>query len=162
LTVSFDPRDTPARAAEEKKAALAKLGPRARSDGWHFLTGDQASIQMLTDSVGFVYRWDSAMQQFVHVAGVMVLTPEGKLSRYFYGIDFASVDLRLGLIEASHDRIGSPVDAVLLFCCRYDASTGKYDWLVGRLLSLAGLLTVLLVGALLFVLGSGPRRPQEG
>lgn len=161
LTVSFDPRDTPATAAAKKKVALAQLGPAARVDGWHFLTGDQASIQKLTDSVGFAYRWDSATQQFFHAAGIMVLTPEGKLSRYFYGIDFDSIDLRLGLVEASHDRIGSAVDAVLLFCCRYDASTGKYGWLVGRVLSLAGLLTILILVTFLVILArSEPHHPQ--
>jgi protein SCO1/2 len=161
LTVSFDPRDTPATAAKKKTVALAQLGVAARADGWHFLTGDQASIQKLTDSVGFAYRWDSATQQFLHAAGIMVLTPEGKLSRYFYGIDFDSADLRLGLVEASHDRIGSVTDAVLLFCCRYDASTGKYAWLVGRLLSLAGLLTILMLATFIVMLARGePTDPQ--
>jgi protein SCO1/2 len=161
LTVSFDPRDTPATAAEKKQVALAELGASRPAEGWHFLTGDQASIQKLTESVGFVYRWDPATQQFFHAAGIMLLTPEGRLSRYFYGIDFNSVDLRLGLVEASHDRVGSAVDAVLLFCCRYDAAAGRYDWLVGRLLTLAGLLTILILGAFLFILArSEPQHSQ--
>ncbi|HEY3886816.1 MAG TPA: SCO family protein [Vicinamibacterales bacterium] len=161
LTVSFDPADTPNVAAEKKAIALKQLGQSGAANGWHFLTGDESSIRRLTDAVGFVYRWDPATQQFFHAAGIMLLTPEGKLSRYFYGIDFTSTDLRLGLVEASHDHIGSAVDAVLLFCCRYDASTGKYDWLAGRLLSLAGLLTLVILGTFLVILArSEPGQPK--
>jgi protein SCO1/2 len=161
LTVSIDPRDAPADAAEKKRAALADLAQPDAADGWHFLTGNQQSISALADAAGFVYRWDPASQQFVHAAGIMVLTPEGTLSRYFYGIDFSAVDLRLGLVEASHERVGSMVDAVLLFCCRYDALTGKYDWVATRLLSLAGLLTVILLGSLLMILARHePNHPK--
>jgi len=164
LSVSFDPADTPHDAAEKKRAALTELGEPEAADGWHFLTGDQAAIRRLTEAAGFVYRWDPASRQYFHAAGIMLLTPQGKLSRYFYGIDFSSVDLRLGLVEASQDRIGSVVDTVLLFCCHYDALTGKYDWIVSRLLSLAGVLTILLLGTLLAVLarsepGVARRRP---
>lgn len=161
LTVSFDPGDTPAVAAEKKAIALKGLGRADAAGGWHFLTGDEAAIRQLTDAVGFVYRWDPATQQFFHAAGIMVLTPEGKLSRYFYGIDFSSADLRLGLVEASNHHIGSVVDAVLLFCCRFDAASGKYDWMVGRLLSLAGALTILIIGTFLFILArSEPNQPK--
>ena len=161
LTVSFDPGDTPAAAADQKAKALKQLGTPDAANGWHFLTGNESSIKALTDAVGFVYRWDPASKQFFHAAGIMVLTPDGKLSRYFYGIDFNSADLRLGLVEASNRRIGSVVDSVLLFCCRFDATSGKYDWMVGRLLSLAGALTILIIGALLFVLArSEPNQPK--
>jgi protein SCO1/2 len=161
LTVSFDPGDTPAVAAEKKAMALKQLGHADAANGWHFLTGDEASIKALTEAVGFEYRWDPPTQQFFHAAGIMVLTPEGRLSRYFYGIDFNSVDLRLGLVEASHNHIGSVVDAVLLFCCRFDAASGKYDWMVGRLLSLAGALTILIIGAFLVILArSEPQHPK--
>ena len=161
VTVSIDPGDTPAAAVEKKKLALARLGQPGAREGWHFLTGDESSIRTLTDAVGFVYRWDPATQQFFHAAGIMVLTPEGKLSRYFYGIDFDATDLRLGLVEASHDRIGSMADAVLLFCCRFDPSAGKYNWLVGRLLSLGGVLTLLILGTLLAILArSEPHHPR--
>jgi protein SCO1/2 len=161
LTVSFDPGDTPAVAAEKKAMALKQLGHVDAANGWHFLTGDEASIKALTEAVGFEYRWDPPTQQFFHAAGIMVLTPEGRLSRYFYGIDFNSVDLRLGLVEASHNHIGSVVDAVLLFCCRFDAASGKYDWMVGRLLSLAGALTILIIGAFLVILArSEPQHPK--
>jgi protein SCO1/2 len=163
LTVSFDPGDTPQAAAEKKQVALAELGQLNGAKNWHFLTGDQLTIRELTDAVGFVYRWDPVTRQFLHAAGIMVLTPDGTLSRYLYGIDFAPVDLRLGLVEASHDHVGSMVDAVLLFCCRYDPLTGRYDWLAGRLLSLAGLLTILILGTLLVILArSEPNQPRTG
>jgi protein SCO1/2 len=152
LTVSFDPGDTPADAAEKKKIALAKLGDPDAGAAWHFLTGDSASITSLTDAAGFVYRWDPASHQFFHAAGIMLLTPEGTLSRYLYGIQFSSVDLRLGLVEASHNRVGSVADTLLLYCSHYDALTGKYDWMATRLLSLAGVLTLVILGALLTIL----------
>ncbi|HEX5474447.1 MAG TPA: SCO family protein [Vicinamibacterales bacterium] len=161
LTVSFDPRDTPAASAVKRKMALAKLGQVHAAAGWHFLTGDQQSIRRLTDAVGFVYRWDPRTQQFYHAAGIMILTPDGRLSRYFYGIDFAPTDLRFGLVQASGDRIGTVVDAVLLFCCRYDATAGKYNWLVGRLLGIAGALTVLILGSLLFLMARGGPREHH-
>ena len=161
LTVSFDPADTPSVAAGQKAKALKELGQPGAAGAWHFLTGEPSSISALTDAVGFVYRWDPKTQQFLHAAGIMLLTPEGKLSRYFYGIEFNSTDMRLGLVEASHHHIGSVVDAVLLFCCRFDASSGKYDWMVGRVLSLAGALTILIIGAFLFILArSEPGRPK--
>jgi protein SCO1/2 len=161
LTVSFDPGDKPSDAAEKKKIALAELGQPDAGDAWHFLTGDEASIASLTDAVGFHYRWDPASQQFFHAAGIMLLTPEGTLSRYFYGIQFSSVDLRLGLVEASHNRVGSVADTVLLYCSHYDALTGKYDWVVTRLLSLAGVLTLAILGTLLTVLvRSEPSHPK--
>ena len=161
LTVSFDPADTPDVAAEKKQLALSKLGQPQAAAGWHFLTGNAASIKALTEAVGFSYRWDPASRQFFHAAGIMVLTPEGRLSRYFYGIDFDSTDLRLGLVEASHDRIGSVADAILLFCCQFDPSAGKYDWLAGRLLALAGALTIVILGTFLAILArSEPGRPK--
>ena len=161
LTVSFDPGDRPSDAAEKKKIALAELGQPDAGDAWHFLTGDDASIAALTNAVGFVYRWDPASRQFFHAAGIMLLTPEGRLSRYFYGIQFSSVDLRLGLVEASHHRVGSVADTVLLYCSHYDALTGKYDWVATRLLSLAGILTIAILGTLLTILArSEPKHPR--
>jgi len=157
LTVSFDPGDRPSDAAEKKKIALAELGQPDAGDAWHFLTGDDASIAALTNAVGFVYRWDPASRQFFHAAGIMLLTPDGTLSRYFYGIQFSSVDLRLGLVEASHHRVGSVADTVLLYCSHYDALTGKYDWVATRLLSLAGVLTIAILGTLLTILA----RPEQ-
>jgi protein SCO1/2 len=159
LTVSFDPRDTPAASVEKKQMVLADLGRPEAASGWHFLTGTEPAIRALTQAVGFSYRWDEATQQFVHAAGIMVLTPEGRVSKYFYGIEFKPLDVRLGLVQASGDHIGTLVDTVLLFCCRYDATTGKYNWLVGRLLSIGGALTILGMGTLLYKL---TRAPREG
>jgi protein SCO1/2 len=152
LTVSFDPRDTPDASVEKKRMVLAQLGRPEAASGWHFLTGAEPAIQALTQSVGFSYRWDERTQQFVHAAGIMVLTPQGRVSKYFYGIEFKPLDVRLGLVQASDNHIGSLVDTVLLFCCRYDATTGKYNWLVGRILSIGGALTLLALGTLLYKL----------
>jgi protein SCO1/2 len=152
LTVSFDPRDKPADSVEKKKMVLADLGQPTAASGWHFLTGDEPAIRALTQSVGFSYRWDEATQQFVHAAGIMVLTPDGRVSKYFYGIEFKPIDVRFGLVQASDHHIGTLVDSVLLFCCRYDATAGKYNWLVGRVLAIGGALTLLALGALLYKL----------
>jgi protein SCO1/2 len=159
LSVSFDPRDTPADSREKKQMVLADLGQPTAGSGWHFLTGDTPAIQALTQAVGFSFRWDEATQQFVHAAGIMVLTPDGHVSKYFYGIDFKPIDVRFGLVQASGNHIGTIVDSVLLFCCRYDATAGKYNWLVGRLLSIGGALTLLVLGGLLYKL---TREQREG
>jgi protein SCO1/2 len=152
LTVSFDPKDTPQLAAEKKKMQLQQLGIAGAEQGWHFLTGNQDSIRQLTSAVGFRYKWDTASHQFNHVTGIMILTPLGRVSKYFYGVEYNPTDLRLGLIQASGNHIGTVVDQVLLFCCRYNPTTGKYDVLVTRLLSLAGAFAVLLLGSFLYVM----------
>src|SRR5947207_12043157 len=124
ITVSFDPRETPELAAAKKKQYV-KTYHRAGADiGWHFLTGDENSIKQLTDTVGFRYVWDEKGQQFAHASGVIVLTPQGRVSRYFYGIDYSAKDLRLSLAEASDGKISTPVDAILLYCFHYDPATG--------------------------------------
>jgi protein SCO1 len=157
LTVSFDPHDTP-EIAKAKKAVYVGLYGRPGADaGWHFLTGDQASIKALTHAVGFRYAYDPQSGQFAHATAVMVLTPQGKLARYFYGIQYPPGGLRLSLVEASQEKIGSPVDAILLFCCAYNPATGKYGLLVSRLLMIAGGLTVLTIGALIFMLSRTPK-----
>jgi protein SCO1/2 len=152
LTVSFDPLDTPELAAAKKAVYVGLYGRKGADRGWHFLTGDEASIQQLTRAVGFRYRYDVQAKQYVHATGVMVLTPKGKIARYFYGIYYPSRDLRLGLVEASANKIGSPVDEVLLFCCRYDPATGKYGMIISRILQMAGLITVLSIGGLILAL----------
>jgi protein SCO1 len=162
LTISFDPKDTPLLAAEKKRAWLQGLTKPGAQSSWHFLTGDQDAITTLTGAVGFRYRWDSDSQQFAHATAIMVLTPEGKTSKYFYGADYSPTDLRLGLIQASHNKIGSPVDQILLFCCKYNAVTGKYDLIVSRVLSLSGLVTILVLGSFLFVMFRlGPKRTTK-
>lgn len=157
LTVSFDPSDTPEQAAE-KKAELLKRYKRAGAEpGWHFLTGQQSSIDALTKAVGFGYQLNSQNQQFAHAATIIVLTPEGKISQYFYGVDFAPKDLRLSLIQASGNKIGNVVDQVLLYCYHYDPATGKYGAIISRVLKISGLATMLVLGVLitaLFRMGS--------
>ena len=162
VVVSFDPKDTPAIATQEK-ATYAKLFERSSfQQGWHFLTGQQASITRLADAIGFHYRWDDPTKQFVHAGGIMVATPDGKLSRYFYGIQYAPQDLRMALVEASQHKIGSPVDYVLLFCFRYDASQGKYTLAILNLLKLAGCLTVVgLAGLIYFLMLSDKRKKSR-
>jgi protein SCO1/2 len=160
LTVSFDPHDNAQLAAAKKAVYVGLYGRKGADAGWHFLTGDEASIEQLTRAVGFRYRYDAQAKQFVHATGIMVLTPKGKIARYFYGIYYPSRDLRLGLVEASANKIGSPVDEVLLFCCRYDPTTGKYGVIISRLIQISGLMTVLSIAGLILALSRS--RPAVG
>ncbi len=152
VTVSFDKREKPALAAAKKKAYIQRLGRPGAEQGWHFLTGDQPSIDALTNAVGFHYQWDERLQQFAHATAVIVVTPEGKLSHYLYGVDYAPKDVRLALVEASHSKIGNPVDAVLLYCYHYDPRTGKYGAVVSNIMRLAGVATILILGSFLIVM----------
>ncbi|SPE29915.1 Uncharacterized protein SCO1/SenC/PrrC, involved in biogenesis of respiratory and photosynthetic systems [Acidobacteriia bacterium SbA2] len=157
LTVSFDPHDTVELAAAKKAVYVGLYGRKGAETGWHFLTGDEAEIQQLTRAVGFRYRYDPQAKQFVHATGIMLLTPQGRIARYFYGIYYPSRDLRLGLVEASANKIGSPVDEVLLFCCRYDPATGKYGMLISRVIQISGLMTILVLGGLILTLSRSRR-----
>jgi protein SCO1/2 len=138
VAVSFDPKDTWEIAAAKKQTYLKRYGRANTANGWHFLTGDEANIKALTDAVGYHYKYDPATDQFAHASGIMIVTPDGRLSRYFYGVEYAPRDVRLGLVEASRNKIGSPVDQILLFCYHYDPSTGKYGALVMRMVRVAG------------------------
>jgi protein SCO1/2 len=152
VTVSIDPLERPV-LAEAKQALYTGLyGRPGGAAGWHFLTGEEQQIRQLANATGFRYAYDPDSKQFAHASAITLLTPEGKISRYFYGIEFPSRDLRLGLVEASAGKIGSPVDQVLLFCYHYDPSTGKYGLLISRLIQAAGAATVLAIGALILVL----------
>ena len=152
VVVSFDPHDTPAMASV-KKAEYAKMYGRAGyNSSWHFLTGSKESIDKLTSAIGFGYRWDQGTQQFVHAGGIMVATPEGRMSRYFYGVDYAPADLRMALVEASKHRISAPVNYVLMFCFQYDATQGKYTLNILNLLKFAGCLTVVCLAGLIYLL----------
>ncbi len=146
VAVSFDPADTPAEAARKRDQYSHSYSSRAGIAGWHFLTGEQTSIQPLMQSIGFHYRYDAAHQIFIHASGVMVLTPDGHLARYLYGVEYEPKDLKLSLVEASHDRIGSPVDQILLFCYHYDPKTGKYGAVVINLLRAAAILMLAVLG----------------
>jgi protein SCO1/2 len=143
LAVSFNPKEGPGLASQKKANYLERYGRAHTAPGWHFLTGTEPSIKRLTEAVGFKYEFDSRIQQFAHGAGIEVLTPGGTISKYFYGIEFSARDIRLGLIEASEERIGSAIDDVLLFCYHYDPATGKYGAAVLRLVRVAGVATVL-------------------
>ena len=151
VAVSFDPRDTPAIAAAKRDSYLQRYRRPNTANGWHFLTGDEASIKALTSAVGFRYKFDPVTGQYAHASSIMILTPQGKLSRYFYGVEYAPRDVRLGLVEASQNKIGTPVDQILLFCYHYDPATGKYGAVAMRMMRFAGATFVLICGAFLFV-----------
>jgi protein SCO1/2 len=147
VTVSIDPLETQEIASQKHDSYTRAYRRPGANEGWHFLTGDQDQIDRLAQAVGFQYRYDPGSKQYAHASGIMLATPEGKLSRYFYGIEYPPPDLRLGLIESSAGRIGSPVDQLLLLCYHYDPLTGRYGLVISRVLQIAGLLTVLLVGS---------------
>jgi protein SCO1/2 len=157
VTVSFDPRETSALATSKKKVYVDYLPERMRAganSGWHFLTGDPINIEKLTEAAGFHYRYDEETKQFAHASGIMLTTPGGKLARYFYGVDYSARDLRLGLIETSANKIGSPVETLLLYCYHYDPATGKYGLVVMRVMQVAGAITLLGIVAMLLLLKS--------
>jgi protein SCO1 len=152
LTVSFDPREQPELAAAKKAEYLSRYNKPGAEAGWHFLTGDQASIQALTKAVGFRYIWDPVSKQYAHASGIMVLTPEGKVSRYFYGIEYAPRDLRFGVIDASAGKVGSLADQIILYCYMYDPSRGEYSLVVMRLLRVFASMTLAtLLGLFLYL-----------
>jgi protein SCO1/2 len=151
VVVSFDPRETSAMALAKKQDVLSHYRRSSEEQGWHFLTGDQAEIHRLTDAAGFRFVWDAESQMWAHASGILAVTPEGRISRYFYGIEFSPRDVRWGLIEASHNRIGTPVDQVLLFCYHYDPRTGKYGALIVRMIRVGGILTLLGLGLLIYL-----------
>ncbi len=152
VTVSFDTKDTPAIAAAKKTTYIAGYNRPSGNAGWHFLTGDDANIKRLADAVGFRYTWDEQTKQYAHASGIMIATPEGKLARYFYGIEYPSRDVRLALVEASANKIGTPVDALMLYCYHYDPSTGKYGVVIMNVIRVAGIITLVLIVGLLLVL----------
>lgn len=161
VTVSFDPKDTPELAAAKKKTYLASYKRSGTANGWHFLTGDPASIKALTEAVGFHYKYDPVTKQFAHASGIMLLTPNGRLSRYFYGVEYKPRDVRLGLVEASNNKIGNAVDEVLLFCYHYDAATGKYGAVAMNAERIGGAAFLLLAGSGLFMLWRRDRRTSR-
>ena len=149
VTVSFDPRDTPADATEKRNVYLKRYGRAGAEKGWHFLTGDEPAIEALTKAVGFRYAWDPKIQQYAHASGIIVATADGRLSHYLYGIEYTPKDLRLALVESSEGKLGNVVDQVMLYCYHYDPATGKYGAVVTNMLRLGGALTLLLLGGFL-------------
>lgn len=160
VTVSFDEREGPELAARKKETYLRRYRREGAEAGWHFLTGDKASIEALTRAVGFRYVWDEESKQFAHASALMVATPSGRLSHYLYGIDYSPKDLRFALVEASEGKVGSPVDALLLFCYHYDPAAGRFAPVMG-VLRAAGVLTVFGVVGLLLYLRRRTRATRE-
>jgi protein SCO1 len=151
VTVSFNPHETWQLAAAKKGNYIEKYQRQGAVQGWHFLTGDEANIRKLADTAGFHYKYDPITKQYAHASGIMVLTPEGKISKYFYGIEYKPKDLRLGLVEASQDKIGTFADQVLLFCFHYDPSTGKYGLVIANVTRILGSATVLALAGMIFI-----------
>ena len=151
VAVSIDPKDTPELAAAKKQTYLHRYARPNTANGWHFLTGSEANVRPLMDAIGYHYKYDPKTDQYAHASGIMVLTPDGRLSRYFYGVEYAPRDVRLGLVEASQNKIGSPVDAVLLFCFHYDPATGKYGAIAMNLLRASAALFALIGGTFLLI-----------
>ena len=148
--VSFDPRETPGMAAEKKKKAVAHFRRPETDSGWHFLTGSEESIEAATKAANFRFSFDAKNNLFAHASGVLLLTPGGHISRYFYGVEFPGRDMRLGLVDASAGKIGTPIDHVLLFCYHYDPTTAKYSASILKIIRLGGVLTILcMVGGIL-------------
>jgi protein SCO1/2 len=152
LTVSFDPKDTPELGAAKKAEYMERYKRPGAAQGWHFLTGPQSSIDALTKAAGFQYQYDPKTEQFAHSTAIMILTPQGKIAQYYYGVEYAPKDLRLGLIQASQNKIGTVVDEVLLYCYHYDPNTGRYGAVISRILQLSAAATVLILGLFMAVL----------
>ncbi len=150
--VSFDPRETPDMAAQKKVSALSHYGRPETAAGWHFLTGGRDSIDALTMAANFRYSFNEKTGIFAHASGIMLLTPDGRISRYFYGVEYPSRDVRLGLVDASAGKIGNPIDHLLLYCFQYDPSTARYSATILRIIRLGGVLTIctIVLGILIF------------
>ena len=151
VNISINPKEAPTLAASTKHTYAREYGRAGGEAGWHFLTGSEASIRQAAEAAGYRYKLDPSTGQYAHATGIMVLTPEGKLSRYFYGLEYSARDLRLALVEASSGKIGSPVDQVLLYCFHYDPVTGKYGLVITRLIRLIGTSTALALGLAIFI-----------
>ena len=162
VTVSFEPKDTPVLAKAKRDVYIGQYGRPEVAEHWHFLTGEQESIDALTNVVGFRYAYDSAIRQYAHAAAILVLTPDGRIDRYFYGVQYPARDVRLGLVEASEGKIGTLTDHALLYCYQYDPMTGKYGVVVMNVLRAAGGLTVLVLGIFMTLMFLRERKRPSG
>jgi len=156
VSVSFNPNETPLDAAAAKKTYIARINEhldhKTDGSGWHFLTGQQPQISELAKAVGFRYHYDPASKQYIHATGLTIVTPTGNIAQYYYGVEFSPKDLRLGVIQASQNKIGNVVDEILLYCCQYDPKTGRYGAVVSNIMRLAGAATMLILGGFLIVM----------
>ena len=152
VTVSFDPRDTAAEATATKKRLLSHYRRPGSAEGWHFLTGKEDQIKALAASVGFRYAWDPAIQQFAHASSIMLLTPQGRVAQYYFGIESAPRDIQLGLVESSQGKIGNAADQFILYCYHYDPARGKYGAIVLNIMRVSALATVLVLGGFVIVM----------
>ena len=152
ITVSIDPRDTVKRAAELKDKYIRHYGRLDSASGWHFLTAHETAIKKLTEAVGFQFEYDSRIDQFAHGAAIFILTPDGRMSRYFYGFEYKPRDLRLAIVEASAGKVGNAVDELLLLCFHYDPATGKYSRNAMMVARAGGVTTMLALGTFIFVM----------
>jgi protein SCO1/2 len=162
VTVSFEPKDTPALAKAKRDVYIGQYGRPGAVDHWHFLTGEQPSIDALTSVAGFQYAYDPAIHQYAHAAAIMILTPEGRIDRYFYGVIYPGRDFRLGLVEASQGKIGTITDHAMLYCYQYDPMTGKYGVVIINVLRIAGGLTVLALGLFMTIMFLRERKRPTG
>ena len=162
VTVSFEPKDTPALARAKRDVYAGQYGRPEAADHWHFLTGEQQSIDALTNVAGFHYAYDPSIRQYAHAAAILVLTPDGRIDRYFYGVTYPARDVRLGLVEASQGKIGTLTDHALLYCYQYDPMTGKYGVVVMNVLRAAGGLTVLILGIFMTLMFLRERKQPPG
>jgi protein SCO1/2 len=162
VAISFDAREGPADAAEKKAVYMKEINQTQAPAAWHFLTGNVDSIKRVTDAVGFRYMWDAHTAQFAHASAVYVLTPQGKISKYFYGVDYSARDLRFGLIEASNNKIGTPVDQILLFCYHFDPHSAKYTPVALGILRLAGAATLFMLGGFVVIMLRRESRQKGG
>jgi protein SCO1/2 len=162
VLVSFDPRDTPEAANAKKRAHLNHWAVRDTSDGWHFLTGEEAEVRRVASTAGFTYQWDEQTQQFAHVSGLLVATPDGTLSRYFYGVEFSPRDLRLALVDSGKGKVGSVIDELLLYCYQYDPSHGRYGAVFMNIMRLGGVLTVCFIGGFILLMRRREMRSAAG
>jgi protein SCO1/2 len=161
VAISIDPHETAPMAAESKQKYTSRYGRHAGDNDWHFLVGDQKNIDAAAEAAGFKYVWDARGKQFAHPSGIIVVTPQGKIAQYYYGIEFSARDLRLATIESSQEHIGTLIDSVTLFCYHYDPATGKYGAMVMNMLRAGGVFTLLLIGGFVVIMLRRERR-QEG
>lgn len=161
VTVSIDPSETPEEARGKKESYVKFYGRPEAADSWHFLTGNESSIRQVAEAVGFRYIYDSVSKQFAHASGIMVITPDGRVAAYQYGIEYSPKDLRLSLVDASSGKIGSPVDQLILLCYHYDPLTGKYGFAVSAALKIGATLTILALGAFLAMSIRRDRRKRK-